>query len=213
MLYLLFPHSILVLINIPRHIIFWPCIITRYNPLLMHIYLLWRLFLILYLSLTEWYQCLIHYFQMWLQLLMVPLLLSFILSPMSFSNFFRDQLLFYLDYTVHMVTGKHHKSDEKTPNLRCTYLHQFLEFFKTKIPVQLVFNAFIILWVTYTASSEYFSGFRSKPKIYLSLDRALNFQIHLGIHPKKTGEKLVYYYLYYEEASFFLGFCTHLFWW
>ena len=30
------------------------------------------------------------------------------------------------------------------------------------------------------------------------------FYLHLGIQPSKTGEKLVYYHLYYEEASFYL---------
>ena len=40
-----------------------------------------------------------------------------------------------------------------------------------------------------------------KPKTYLSLDRALILHIRIGINPSRTGDKLVYYYLYHEEAS------------
>ena len=41
----------------------------------------------------------------------------------------------------------------------------------------------------------------SNPNKYSSLDRTITFQISLGIHLGKTGEKLVYYHLYHKEAS------------
>ena len=41
----------------------------------------------------------------------------------------------------------------------------------------------------------------------LSLVRALIFQIHLVINPSKTGEELLYCYLYHEDASFYLDIC------
>ena len=47
-----------------------------------------------------------------------------------------------------------------------------------------------------------FFGLVSTLKYYLSLCRSLLFKIHLGIHPTKMGDKLVYYYLHHEEASF-----------
>ena len=54
--------------------------------------------------------------------------------------------------------------------------------------------------LTLTASYLWGGGvFGSNPKIkYLSLDKDLNFHIHLGIRSSKTGEKLLYYYLYHE---------------
>ena len=39
-----------------------------------------------------------------------------------------------------------------------------------------------------------FFGFGTTPKIYSSLDRDLNVQIHLGMHQRKTCKKLVYDY-------------------
>ena len=60
-----------------------------------------------------------------------------------------------------------------------------------------VFQGFILFWF--------------QPKRYLSLDRSITFQIHLGIHRSKIGLKLVYYYLYLLEASFTMNVCPHPF--
>ena len=51
-----------------------------------------------------------------------------------------------------------------------------------------------------------FGGGDPTPKYIYS-----HFNIHIGIHPSKTGMKLVYYYLYDEEASPPLDVCTHPF--
>ena len=53
--------------------------------------------------------------------------------------------------------------------------------------------------------------FVSSPRTYLSLHGDLNFRIHIGIHPSNTGDKLVYYYLYHEEAPFPLKVCPQPF--
>ena len=59
---------------------------------------------------------------------------------------FCDKMIFYifklvctrmvLDNTTHMVTSKHHKMDVKTPILRFTLTHKYLEFknYKPTIP-------------------------------------------------------------------------------
>ena len=46
---------------------------------------------------------------------------------------------------------------------------------------------------------EFYFWFGSNPKKYLSLCIVLFF-LHLGTHPSNTGEELVYYNLYHEEA-------------
>ena len=56
-----------------------------------------------------------------------------------------------------------------------------------------------------------FFGFGSNPPKYLSIDRALIFHIHLGIHPETMHQKLMYYYLHLEETSITLEDCPHLF--
>ena len=45
------------------------------------------------------------------------------------------------------------------------------------------------------------------PKTYLSLYR-YPFFLHIGTHPSKTGEELLYYHLYHEEVPFYLYVCT-----
>ena len=47
-----------------------------------------------------------------------------------------------------------------------------------------------------------FFWFGSNPQKQLSLCRSLILKIHIGIHLIKAGDKLVYYHLYHEEASF-----------
>ena len=47
-------------------------------------------------------------------------------------------------------------------------------------------------------------------QLFRNLVRALILNIHIGIHLNKTSDKLVYYYLYYEEASFRVNTCTHI---
>ena len=49
--------------------------------------------------------------------------------------FYFKGLLLVTDYTSHMVTSKHSKNDDKTPNLCCTYIHHFC--FKMKISIHL----------------------------------------------------------------------------
>ena len=48
------------------------------------------------------------------------------------------------------------------------------------------------------------------PNIFISLQSS-HFKIHIDIHPSNMGEKLVYYHLYHEEASFYLQVYTQLF--
>ena len=50
-----------------------------------------------------------------------------------------------------------------------------------------------------------------RSKTYLSICRDLIFFLHIGTHPSKTGEDLVYYHLYHEEASFYLNVRSQLF--
>ena len=50
-----------------------------------------------------------------------------------------------------------------------------------------------------------------QPKKILSLSRALIFLLHFGTPMSKTGGELLYYYLYHEEASFYLDILTQLF--
>ena len=64
----------------------------------------------------------------------------------------------------------------------------------------IIFNLLIIAWVTCTKISEVLLVLVLTQK-YLSPGRVLYFQIHLRIHHSNMGEKLVYYYLYYVEAS------------
>ena len=45
----------------------------------------------------------------------------------------------------------------------------------------------------------------------ISLDKAIIFQIHLGIHQRETGENFVYDHLYFEEASSHLDVCPRPF--
>ena len=51
--------------------------------------------------------------------------------------------------------------------------------------------------------------FQPKSIMYLFIEHL--FELNIGIHPSNTGEKLVYYHLYPEEASFYLGVCIQLF--
>ena len=65
------------------------------------------------------------------------------------------------------------------------------------------FHMFIITRVTCVAVCAVFFV----QPIKISIGGALIFKIHLGIHPSKTGEKLVYY-LYDEKSSFPMGVFT-----
>ena len=56
-----------------------------------------------------------------------------------------------------------------------------------------------------------FFWFGSNPKKYLSVCRALVFWLRIDIHLRKMGEKVLYYYLYHEEAPFYLGVYFQLF--
>ena len=55
-----------------------------------------------------------------------------------------------------------------------------------------------------------FFWFGSNPNIYLPFFRALIVLLHLGTHPSNTGEELLYYHLYHEEAPFSLDVCPQL---
>ena len=114
-----------------------------------------------------------------------------------------------------MVTSKCHKTVEKHPF--CGARLSINIYFQIDKPTTIIslktmswdiyiFHIFIIEWVMCTTVSF---GFGSNPKKYLSLDRALTFQICLSIHPDKTGFKSVYYYSYYIEASFTMDVCPH----
>ena len=57
---------------------------------------------------------------------------------------------------------------------------------------------FIIARFMCTVSSAVLKK-NSNLKKYLYPGISLNFQIHIGIHLKKTGQKLIYEYWYYEK--------------
>ena len=101
------------------------------------------------------------------------------------------------------VNGKRHKTDLNAPILRFTLLHQYLEFLIVPLhpdPFQkcsgLIFHMLIIARVTCTAVSSFFCLVPTQKT--LSLDRALIFQINLGIPSKTSCHNLIYYYLYHE---------------
>ena len=60
------------------------------------------------------------------------------------------------------------------------------------------------------AHRSFSSFFWFQPQKYQYLVIDLNFYIHLGIHLSKPGDKLVYCYLYNEEASFTIYLFSHL---
>ena len=62
------------------------------------------------------------------------------------------------------------------------------------------FHIFIYCMNNMHRSFSSFFCFVPTQKSYLG--RAPTFHIHLDIHPSNTGLKLLYYYLYYVEASF-----------
>ena len=120
-----------------------------------------------------------------------------------------------------MVTSKRHKMDKNAPILRCTFLHQYLDFLNDNPTTSIspskclwgvhIFHMLNISWVTCNTVSVILFGFGFNPQKYLSLDRDLTFQIFIGIHPGNTGLKLVYYYSYNEKALFIMGVCSNYF--
>ena len=67
--------------------------------------------------------------------------------------------------------------------------------------------------VDYCMSNAHHSSvsfcFFFNPKTIIFVD--LSYYLYIGIHPSNTGEKLVYYHLSHEEASFYLDACIQLF--
>ena len=55
-----------------------------------------------------------------------------------------------------------------------------------------------------------FFWFGSDPKIYIYLLLEISFFLHLGTHPIKTGEELLYYHLYHEKAQLYPDVHTQL---
>ena len=68
--------------------------------------------------------------------------------------------------------------------------------FRECIKLYIYIYIYIIAWVTCIAGSKIFCF---NPPKYLSLDRALNFQTHIGIHLSKMGDKLIHYYISNEK--------------
>ena len=112
----------------------------------------------------------------------------YMLKPPSFlTNRYKENRL-VPDNTVRMVTSKRHKTDKK--HLTCGASFSVI-FWVLKIIIPLHPSPFrdfsrFFSYVDYCMSNVHrsfcsFFGFGSNPPECLSLDRALNFQIHLGI--------------------------------
>ena len=105
-----------------------------------------------------------------------------------------------------IVTSKHPKMDNNThfvvhvsPSI-FGFLHLYAH--NTQYSFKNVVGYLYFSYVDYCMSNVHrsFCVFVCfQPPKYLSPDRAITFQIFLGIHPSKMGLKFVYYYLYYVE--------------
>ena len=97
---------------------------------------------------------------------------------------------------------------EISPILRCTFLHQYLDFLLAYYTHRQFKIAVGYLFLTPMLMDKCASPFVSffwvwlQPKKYASIFRSLITVLHLGTHPSETGKELIYYYLYHEEASF-----------
>ena len=80
--------------------------------------------------------------------------------------------------------------------------------FKNVVEYFILFYTDIYGETCITVLSVFLFGYNPK-NIFLCRD--LTFKLRLGIHLIKTSEKLVYYHLYHEEASFYLGVYIQLF--
>ena len=105
------------------------------------------------------------------------------------------------DQTIHTSTGKNHKTDEKVPILRCTFIHQYL-ILKRIIPlhpvtielrsVMIKINEFPVFTEKLAPPfCQFCFGLVLTPKKHFSLVRALVFSIFIGIPLEPMQQNLI----------------------